>query len=82
MRRKMSEIIPHDEIEKAFRYLANLQEDPNYSLFVKRMQELSINLLKDGFSHQLFELGKAMLKHFLNHNIREYADHQESGLVL
>ena len=77
----MSEIITHEEIVKAFRYLANSHEDPNCSLFVKRMQEITMNLLKDGFSHQLFELGKAMLKHFLNHHIGDYAEHQDLGLV-
>lgn len=78
----MSEIIPHEEIEKAFKYLANFQEDPHYSLFVKKMQEISINLMNDGYSKQLFEVGKAMLKYFLYENIGTYESHQELGLVI
>ena len=78
----MSEIVTYEEIKKIFQYLANLHEDPNYDLFVKRMQEIAANLFQDEYAQQLFELGKAVLSHFLNQEIESYEIHKKRGLVI
>lgn len=76
------DIIKHEEIKRVFQSLEHSSLDPNIVLLKTIMRSVAQNILQDDFQHQLFELSKAILSHYLSQEIGEYAEHKELGLVL